>query len=336
MITTTTPTMRPHSQRSLVDCPYHAGSEMTLLFTPEASAVPFPLKVRVVKAFTPFTTAQTLIVDSHHHTLPRQFTIKFADPRFSAPDLHAKGYQSPWSTTHDAAFAAGLRGVKHGATPNFWKRLGGVQRPWANRPFVEDDDLRGGRDGSRRWTTGTGSPTRSTGSFRCTESCARSKAPTSPCCTAPALSPSPPPILGPSSRARQRDMHGFHRRPVPGPPHRRRHLRGRCPACLAPHPRRAAQNPPARGPPPRRRGAEHPPAARHAVSSLSRRWRGGDAAAGRARGCRSSARPTGWGWHGGSCGRLMAQSVATADGIPDVLAGLWLWVGESYDRRAAA
>ncbi|KAI0066350.1 hypothetical protein BV25DRAFT_1913102 [Artomyces pyxidatus] len=153
---------------------------MTLLFTPEASAVPFPLKVRVVKAFTPFTTAQTLIVDSHHHTLPRQFTIKFADPRFSAPDLHAKGYQSPWSTTHDAAFAAGLRGVKHGATPNFWKRLGGVQRPWANRPFVEDDDLRGGRDGSRRWTTGTGSSTRSTGSFRCTESCARSKAPTSP------------------------------------------------------------------------------------------------------------------------------------------------------------
>ncbi|KAI0066335.1 hypothetical protein BV25DRAFT_1821252 [Artomyces pyxidatus] len=143
-IATASPAVLPHPQRSLVACPYQVGSELTLQFTPEASVASFPLRVRVIKAFTPYTVSQTLVVESHHHSLPRQFTIKFADPRFSAPDLHAKGYQSPWSTTHDADFDIGLRNVKNGSIPNFWKRLGGVQQPWTKRPFVEDDDLREG------------------------------------------------------------------------------------------------------------------------------------------------------------------------------------------------
>ncbi|KAI0066338.1 hypothetical protein BV25DRAFT_1913091 [Artomyces pyxidatus] len=120
--------------------PYEQGHFLTIHYTPEGSSTPFPVQMKVLKAFTPFTVCQTLLVEPYHHSLPRKLVIKLADPRFSDPDLHARGYRSPWSTAHDAMFEAGIQNAKRGTWPNFWQRLGGIQTPWEKRPYVEEDD----------------------------------------------------------------------------------------------------------------------------------------------------------------------------------------------------
>ncbi|KAI0066347.1 hypothetical protein BV25DRAFT_1529149 [Artomyces pyxidatus] len=141
--TSTTPVstdLSSNTQDTPVACPYEPGSTLTVLFAPEGSTTCFPIEVDILKAFTPFTICEALLVAHNHHSLPRKFVIKFADPRFSDPDLHARGYRSPWSAAHDAMFEAGIQNAKRGTWPNFWQRLGGTQTPWAKRPYVEEDD----------------------------------------------------------------------------------------------------------------------------------------------------------------------------------------------------
>ncbi|KAI0066337.1 hypothetical protein BV25DRAFT_1528785 [Artomyces pyxidatus] len=133
-----------NTQKSLAACPYKSGCELTVLYTPEGSDCSFPLQVEVLKAFTPFTVSQSLLVEPCHHALPRHIVIKLADPRFSDAELHGEGYRLPWSAGHDSAFHDGIRNVQRGIWPNFWERLGGVQKPFEKRPFIEDDDLREG------------------------------------------------------------------------------------------------------------------------------------------------------------------------------------------------
>ncbi|THH14169.1 hypothetical protein EW146_g6133 [Bondarzewia mesenterica] len=120
-----------------IACRYTPRSNLTLQFTPEEGVRALPLEVTVIKAFTPFTISQTLLVQTLRidAVIPSQFILKLLDPRFTTPDIdHGYGRTIPWTAAVDENFKAGLRNVRSGVWKNYWQRLGGVKTRDSARP----------------------------------------------------------------------------------------------------------------------------------------------------------------------------------------------------------
>lgn len=106
--------------------PYLPGSQLSLSFS--CGAVQTSVAVEIVKAFTPFTCSQTLLVhpvssSSLSASLPDLFILKLVDirftPRVTTPEEEAHHYA--WTLEARAAFVEGIRRVRSGEWANEWR-----------------------------------------------------------------------------------------------------------------------------------------------------------------------------------------------------------------------
>lgn len=95
------------------------------------------VEVVVVKAHSPFTIAQSMLVrrTQPHPTLPSHFVLKVVDPRFSRPETYGLKLEPGWTAHADEAFNRGLSKVRSGEWSNYWPYLGAVTS--AKRVLVE-------------------------------------------------------------------------------------------------------------------------------------------------------------------------------------------------------
>lgn len=117
---------------------------MSLLFTPEDAITTIPIEVNIVRAFTPFTTAQTLLVQPlrPYTFLPPHFVLKLSDPRFSEDNDMSRLFKGGWTKNSDMAFRRGLRRVRSGEWGNHWRLLGAsVDSRLPDADFDDDDQI---------------------------------------------------------------------------------------------------------------------------------------------------------------------------------------------------
>lgn len=112
--------------RSLVPCPYTAGTQFALRFRAEDGSPDALINVVVVQAYSPFTLAQAMLVQrtQPHPTLPLRFVLKAVDPRFAEPDVVGLNRTPGWTVRCDQAFNHGLAKVRSGEWTNYWQCLG--------------------------------------------------------------------------------------------------------------------------------------------------------------------------------------------------------------------
>lgn len=115
------------SASTQVVCPYATDSKIALEYVPEYNVSgPETIQVTVIKAFTPFTNSQSLVVELSrpHRHLPHRFVVKLVDPRFCRLDHHHDTYKDPWNLTYENRLGEGIFNARNDIWPNYFARLG--------------------------------------------------------------------------------------------------------------------------------------------------------------------------------------------------------------------
>ncbi|KAJ7219413.1 hypothetical protein GGX14DRAFT_436074, partial [Mycena pura] len=138
-----------------IPCPYVENAVIQLDFRPEGQPTSLKLDVRFVKVFKPFTMSEAAVVELVpglrpvvEGLLPRQFVVKFFDPRHMRNELrrmrdHARERaDAPWTFGFRSFFLSMLRDFRSERWPNYWNVLGSRVFDDDRRFYKEGDDLR--------------------------------------------------------------------------------------------------------------------------------------------------------------------------------------------------
>ncbi|KIL64964.1 hypothetical protein M378DRAFT_1040324 [Amanita muscaria Koide BX008] len=118
---------------------YQPGASLTLNLEPTNT----PLSLRVLRAFTPFTRGQVILVEldpgkssSAYLYLPQTFILKVFDPKFFSHRL-PKGSRParPWTLEAETTAAAAREEQNRGRDPDFepWEKPEDDDAPWLGR-----------------------------------------------------------------------------------------------------------------------------------------------------------------------------------------------------------